>query len=50
MESKRGCWEQEFGTSEGRKAIDMEMEKQIFGKQILLGPEETTEHRVDPDV
>ena len=27
-----------FGTSKGRKAIDMEIEKQMFGNQIFVAP------------
>ena len=34
---KGGCWGWWFGTSEERKAIHMEMEKQMFGEQILAG-------------
>lgn len=29
---KSGCWGWWFGTSKGRKAIDIKMEKQMFGK------------------
>ena len=36
-----------FGASQWRKAIHMEMEKQMSGKQILLGPEETVRHSVE---
>ena len=34
---KGGCWGWWFGTSEERKAIHMEMEKQMFGEQMLAG-------------
>ena len=37
------------GTSKGRKAIYLEMEKQMFGKQYLLGQAETMGHKVDSD-
>ena len=39
-----GVW---FGTSKGRKAIYMEMKKQMFGKQIFAGLPLT--HRKDFD-
>ena len=29
---KKGYWGQWFGTSEGRKAVDMKVEKQMLGK------------------
>ena len=34
---KRGCWEWWFGTLEKRKTIHMEMEKQMFGEEMLAG-------------
>ena len=36
----RGCWEQWFGASEGRKAVDKEMEKQMFDERMFAGPGE----------
>lgn len=47
---KRGFWESWFGTTEERKAIDREMEKQVFGKQMFSGPAETVGPRVDSDL
>ena len=37
-----GSW---FGTSKKRKAIDMEIEKQVFGKQMFAEPGRLMEHR-----
>lgn len=38
-----------FGTSRIRKAIHMEMEKQIFGKRMLVRESLTIGHREDFD-
>ena len=35
---KRGCWGQWFGISKKRKGINMERERQMFGKQVFAGP------------
>ena len=36
-----------FGTSQSRKAIHMEMQKQMFGKQMFAGPSLTMGRRED---
>ena len=38
-----------FGTSKGRKAIYMETEKQMFGKNMFAGPSLTVGHTEDID-
>ena len=38
LKDKRGSCEKWFGTLRGRKAIDMEIEKQMFGEQMFAGP------------
>ena len=45
----KGKGELWFGTIKGRKAIYMEMEKQIRGKLMFAGPSLTKEHRQDFD-
>ena len=48
---KRGCRGWWFGTSKRRKAIHMEMKKQMFSKQIFAGSGDTTMgHRVHSDL
>lgn len=38
-----------FGVSKERKAIHVEMVKQIVGKQVFAGPSSTIGHREDFD-
>ena len=38
VKNKKGYWEQWVGTSKGRKASHMEVEKQMFGQQMFSGP------------
>ena len=35
---KRGCWGCEFEASKEKKGIYMEIEKQMFDKQMFAGP------------
>ena len=41
VKDKKECWWEWFGTSKGRTAVHMKMEKQMFGKQMSEGLAET---------